>query len=380
MNLLEIAISDLLDIRFAIYDNIVHIKKAIAWLKKAQVSTGTAGVSAWYRFDKGWGEPFIETTGYIITTMLESGAFLRNAKYTKAAKSMSDFILETQLEDGGFKTYISSDYPTIFNTAQDLSGLCDIFSATKDSRYYKSAKMAADFLVKNQNKDGSWLKYSYDGKAHSYDSKVSHALLKYYALSGKKIYKFSAVKGLNKVLKFQNKNGWFRNAELPNFKFPPTHTIAYVIEGLLDSGLMLNNVRYIKSAEKAAKMLMDYFQQNNFLPGTFDERWLSKDKYSCLTGDAQISAVWLKLYEYTGIKRYLVNAKVMNIYLKSLQNCETDNKNILGGIKGSHPIYGDLIKNQGYCRLSYVNWAAKYFIDALILENLAESGKKQKYV
>jgi len=35
---------------------------------------------------------------------------------------------------------------------------------------------------------------------------------------------------------------------------------------------------------------------------------------------------------------------------------------IVGGIKGSHPIYGEYGKDQ------YLNWAAKFFADALMLE------------
>ena len=44
------------------------------------------------------------------------------------------------------------------------------------------------------------------------------------------------------------------------------------------------------------------------------------------------------------------------------------NKNIKGAIKGSFPIYGDIINNKGYCRMAYLNWATKFFIDALLAE------------
>ena len=48
----------------------------------------------------------------------------------------------------------------------------------------------------------------------------------------------------------------------------------------------------------------------------------------------------------------------------SIQNLQTPDMNIRGGIKGSHPVNG------GYMTWRYPNWAAKFFMDALMLEKL----------
>jgi hypothetical protein len=58
----------------------------------------------------------------------------------------------------------------------------------------------------------------------------------------------------------------------------------------------------------------------------------------------------------------------MNSWLKSQHNTTTSNLNIRGGMKGSDPIFGDLIGQTGYCRMAYPNWAAKFFIDSLLIE------------
>ena len=34
------------------------------------------------------------------------------------------------------------------------------------------------------------------------------------------------------------------------------------------------------------------------LPATFDKHWNSKSTFSCLTGNAQIAIVWLKIYKH----------------------------------------------------------------------------------
>jgi hypothetical protein len=70
-------------------------------------------------------------------------------------------------------------------------------------------------------------------------------------------------------------------------------------------------------------------------------------------------------------KKYLSAAKKMNYYLKTTQDLNSNNKGIRGGIKGSHPIYGD------YMSFTYPNWAAKFFVDALLLEDRIENENRE---
>jgi hypothetical protein len=53
---------------------------------------------------------------------------------------------------------------------------------------------------------------------------------------------------------------------------------------------------------------------------------------------------------------------MMNHFLKKTQDLVSDELGIRGGIKGSQPFWG------GYGPFWYLNWAAKFFIDALSLE------------
>jgi hypothetical protein len=55
-------------------------------------------------------------------------------------------------------------------------------------------------------------------------------------------------------------------------------------------------------------------------------------------------------------------------FLKSLQDCTTANRNVRGALKGSHPIWG------GYLFGTYPNWATKFFMDALLLEEAQSRG------
>jgi hypothetical protein len=73
-----------------------------------------------------------------------------------------------------------------------------------------------------------------------------------------------------------------------------------------------------------------------------------------------MAIIWLKIYQLSGEHKYYEAAVKSLQYVMAHQDCKTQDLNIRGGIKGSHPIWGN------YTRLSYPNWATKFFIDALI--------------
>ncbi len=85
-------------------------------------------------------------------------------------------------------------------------------------------------------------------------------------------------------------------------------------------------------------------------------------RYTCLTGNAQLAIVWLKLYRLTGDAR-LVNAALKLIdQVKSTQRLGSRYPGIRGAVAGSYPLWG------GYERFGYPNWAAKFLADAIMLQ------------
>jgi methionyl-tRNA formyltransferase len=107
------------------------------------------------------------------------------------------------------------------------------------------------------------------------------------------------------------------------------------------------------------------------LPGVFDSTWRGRDKAVCLTGNCQMALIWLRLYDLTG-DATLLNAAFKAIdEVKRAQDLNNPNPGIRGGIPGSFPIWDEYISN------AIPNWAAKFFIDALLakqktLSNLAK--------
>ena len=102
---------------------------------------------------------------------------------------------------------------------------------------------------------------------------------------------------------------------------------------------------------------------DGFLNGRFDKEWKGSE-HMILTGCAQMSIVWQKMAHYAGNKTYSATAKKMNSLLINLQmrGFRKENANTLGAVNGSYPLWGR------YEPFAYPNWATKYFVDALMLE------------
>jgi len=97
------------------------------------------------------------------------------------------------------------------------------------------------------------------------------------------------------------------------------------------------------------------------LHGTYETDFKAGRRFTCLTGNAQMSCVWLRLYELTDDLRYLNAALKMNEMLKQLVPTRGP-RGIVGGVSGSYPVWGS------YQPLRYISWGCKFFADALLLE------------
>jgi hypothetical protein len=364
-HLLHETIKDALNFKNKVYSNDSHINAAINWILNAQKSNRDGGVSAMYSFYQGWCTSYSETTGYIISTMFNYYNKTKDEKIKKSAIRMADWELTRQMENGAFPggERDGKEDPIVFNTGQVIFGIIRAYQETKNQKYRKSAIKAAEWLVKVQNKNGCWDKATYLNKIHTYNTRVAWALLRVHQITKKWVYKKAAIRNIDWALKQQQENGWFGKNTFHEGQEPLLHTIAYSIRGILEAGIYLKNKRYINAAKRAADALLKKQRKDGSLAGTFDKNWKNSVTWSCLTGNSQTSIIWSILYNLTQDKKYLSAAKRINQYVKSTQYIRSPNTRINGGIKGAFPIYG------WYAPFSYPNWAAKFFIDSLMIES-----------
>ncbi len=355
-------------------DNRFHIQEAVEWIKRAQDATPDRGVSrgysaAWHPYfrARGWQQSYPETTGYIIPTLLDCSRYLSDTGLRTRALAMADWEIEVQMPSGAVMGGVLNDRPSpaVFNTGQVILGWVAAYEETKDEKYLDAAKRAGDYLLKVQNPDGSWIKGNSEfanATSTTYNSRVGWALALLGQCCRDSRYRDGGEKNVRFSLSQQNENGWFRNNCLTDATAPLLHTISYAIEGIWGGGEVLQNSEYLKRATVSAEKLLGALRKDGSVSGRLDSHWQGTVTWSCLTGDAQLAGIWLRLYARERDRRYLDGARRLLSFLKASQNCVTQNIGLRGGIKGSFPFDGE------YGRFEVLNWATKFFVDALLLD------------
>lgn len=348
-----------------------HLDAAVRWLFEAQDATGTGGCAAVYNLVLGWGDPYPETTGYIVPTLYDyadrrdadgTGTGPAAGEARTCAERMARWLLGVQLDSGAFPagTDVGPDAePSVFNTGQILFGLRRAYHETGDEAFRTALERAAEWLVDVQHERGYWDRYDYNDAIHTYSSRVAWALTEAYEETDTEAFREAAAANLRWVADRRRDNGWFEHAGFDAGEDPFLHTIAYTIRGLLEGGLRLEDDALVAAARDSADALLELQDLTGVLRGRYDEEFQSPDFY-CLTGNAQMAIVWYRLYEETGDDDYRRAADDTVAFLETKQRLDGPPE-VRGGLKGSSPVW------QRYMFLRYPNWAAKFLADALVL-------------
>lgn len=354
--------------------DISHLDAAMQWLRTAQDITGNCGVSAGYELVGGWLPAYPETTGYIIPTFLQYGSLSRDESYIDGAIRMGDWEIDIQLPSGLVRGGVGiNDYPVVFNTGQVVIGWLALYRATNKAKYLEAANKAVDALVDIQAEDGQWNRHSHNNCPHAYHTRVAWPIMTLYAITRDTKYKHAVQCHVRWVMSLRQDTGWFEQMEFVAGEEPLTHTIAYTLRGLLEIALLSAPAlkdELLHAVFQAAENIMYAYERRKcnpygmpkFLPATFARNWKTSSDYSCLTGNAQIAIIWLKLFEIYKDARLLNAALKILDQLKTMQDMSSRNSGIRGAIPGSNPLRG------GYVSVGYPNWATKFFADATMLQ------------
>ncbi len=345
-----------------------HLTAALDWLCRAQDQDQTGGVSAGYSFKRGWMPPYPETTGYIIPTFLAAAKQLATPQYADRARNMGEWECTQQLPSGAVPGGIGiNSYPIIFNTGQVIFGWLALFRFTQEQHFLDAALKAAAWLIEIQDTDGAWRRHTYMDTPHAYHTRVAWALLEVYKTTNQEIYREACQRNIVWVLNQLQPNGWINHMGFHPTTPPPTHTIAYTLRGLLETASYLEPT-LSEHAMKALLLILkkiltsSILENTPLLPATFTTAWQPSAQYSCLTGNAQLAIICYKLATSQKYSSFGPIGNHLLYHLQTTQDCYNRNLGIRGGIAGSYPLGG------AYVPYAYLNWATKFFADALMLK------------
>jgi len=361
-------------------DHRPHLVAAIDWLARAQDVTPDGGIArgyslAWdpYFESKGWQPAYPETTGYIIPTLYEAARHLQRPDLAVRAERAARWELEIQLPSGAVRGGVigQETSPAVFNTGQVLFGWLAAFAETGSGIFAGGARRAACYLLATLDEDGVWRRGNSrfaNSRATLYNARAAWALAEAGRRLGAPEFRAAAAKALRAVARHQHDDGWFPDCCLSDPQRPLLHTIAYTIRGLLEGGRVLEDEQLVAAAARAAERIALAVGPDGRLPGRFAAEWRGAATWSCLTGQVQMANIWLRLFDITNDRAWLEPVGPVLHFVKSTQNRTSPDLGVRGGIKGSSPLGGE------YGPYQVLNWATKFFVDALLRDERRVAG------
>jgi len=337
-----------------IYESRESIKLASEWLLMMQNSDG--GFSRKYSFITARDKSYIETTGYIIPTLIDVSSYLNDESYRDSALNAGEFLLRVQNSDGSF-CEIDESKPLVFDTGQCLIGLNRLYLLTEEKRYLDASSRAVRWLL-NVLEEDKWVEFAYNKQPHTYYSRVASAIYKYAEIVDDSSIKKRALKQIEWVMKNQNENGFFNYSSFLDTTEPYLHTLVYILEGLLDIYDATQEREILDVILKNSEHFKELSLQNKTqLCSQYNKNFECINSEVCVTGLAQWAGVSMRLYEITQDSSYKRSTQKTLNYLKTKQ---IKSSMMRGGFSASIPFYGK------YGSFDFVNWTNKFFIDSLL--------------
>lgn len=350
------------------------IDAAADWLCRAQdrSASGDGGVARDYNLMRGWATSYPETTGYIIPTMLAVSRLRSRPEFTDRAARMLDWLERIQLPDGGFqggRIDATPVVPVTFNTGQILIGLAA--GVAHFGRYREAMDRAARFLRDSLDQDGCWRSHPTpfaEPGEKAYETHVAWGLFEADRLAPDQGYGKAGMRQVAWAIGKQSFNGWVSSCCLNNPDAPLTHTLGYYLKGLVEAHRWSGSQSVLDAALLTARGLLGALRPDGALPGRLLPSWKPAVEWSCLTGNVQVADSWFYLGQQTGDGAMLEAARGATAFVRRTMLMDGPDGE-RGGVKGAFPVQGD------YGPYEYLNWSAKFAIDAFLTERaLAPSG------
>lgn len=331
------------------------------WIQQStRTKPNEKGSAAYYSIFSGWAEPYPETTGYLIPTLYNYGKALNEPKWTSMATGLGQWLCKLQLSNGAFPRSLKNKEPLVFDTGMILFGMKSAWENTEEDHFLDSLKRAVQWLADQLEPEGYWKQYCFrPGFAPAYHSRIVWAILEANRYLQSDALHRLCQKAFSFHLQFLNRNHGLNNAGFAQGETATTHTLAYSLRGLLESAWLLEDQVAVEKIALAGNILVSLLKSAGKLAGAYDENWQGDYSFSCITGHAQFSLFIWRLHEITQNTDFLAGSRDLFEWIANAPS-KFPLHGIRGGIAGSKPLWGP------YQRFRWLNWAAKFYLDAAL--------------
>jgi len=331
----------------------IRADAALAWVRRSIAATGGKGSSHSWHPLFGWAKAYPETTGYLIETLLEYAKINQDESLRQLAGQCINWLETIQLPSGAFPGLLAGNTkPSVFNTSQILFGLKN-----------QASKRAVSWLLSNLDPDGAWRSHAFvQGFVPSYYTRAVWGVLH----ANQELQNIEIEGLMRQSLHFYATrflpNGAIKDGGFKSGEAAFTHTLAYTLEGFLESAERLNEMEIIdKTIASVERLLAERAGAGGRTAGRYDVQWRGDYSFVCVTGNCQLSILCHKVWARTGEPKFKEAAHSFLSEILGFQKLGA-NKNTYGALPGSAPVWGP------YLPFRYPNWAAKFFLDAMAYE------------
>lgn len=324
------------------------------WLRQAHYAAGKKGFahSCWLYAPScwRWHKPYPETSGYLIENFIYSDS----PEDADIAKHTSDWLCDIQHPEGYFYSGTSRIHPSLFNTAQILFGLHYAFKLYKDERYKQALNKSRIWLVNSFDENGRCTRGLYHpGYFASYYSRAIWPIL----LTGDVDDSGNSLQSLYFLWQRRLSNGSFEDMSFKMHQPFLTHTLAYTIEGFLESSILINDSTMRDQCLDTLKIIATMVMDSGKLYSRYDTDWKPAGQDHCVTGQAQLVSLWCRAFTISPLAEFLRASELLMNEMIQWQN-KSNHPDYFGGFTASIPQWGN------YFPFRMVNWTNKFFLDA----------------
>lgn len=132
------------------------VKNGLEWLKRQQRRDGSWSLVGPY-LDGGGSENKIAATAMAVLAFQGAGHTHQDGEYKSVVDRAWDFLLKQQDEDGSFfQAGAGPEHHRLYSQAQVTIAICELFAMTRDSQIREHAERAIQYAVKTQAAEGGW--------------------------------------------------------------------------------------------------------------------------------------------------------------------------------------------------------------------------------